>query len=78
MTEATPEPADPVVALLEARRSELLGGEDSIAVQEARVDGQRASLDLAVTRLAACQDEVARIDAALALLRPAAPVEDVP
>ncbi|TQK73359.1 hypothetical protein [Nocardioides sp. SLBN-35] len=76
MTEPISETTDPVVALIEARRDELLGGEDSIGVQEARVADLQADLDAAVAHLATCRDEVAKIDAALALLSVPEPTEE--
>ncbi len=73
-----PEPVDPapVVALLEARRTELLGGEDSIGLREQRVEAMQARLVDEQTALAACQSELAAIDAAIALLAPPAAEPD--
>jgi hypothetical protein len=77
MSEPTPEvsePIDPapVVALLEARRTELLGGEDSIGLREQRVEEMQARLIDEQAALAACQAELAALDAAIALIAPPA------
>jgi hypothetical protein len=73
----TPEASGRVAALLHSRRSELLGGEDSIGVQEAKVADLQSKLDAAVEHLAECRAEVEEIDAALALLLPSTPTEEV-
>lgn len=57
--------ANPVVALLTARRAELTGGVDSVGVQEARIVTMQAELDAAIAHLDSCKAEVAQIDATL-------------
>jgi len=79
VTETPSEPPSPVCALLLARCAELLGGEDSIGVQEQRVAQLQGELDAAVAHLAECQAEVDEIDRALSLLAPVpTPVEPEP
>lgn len=69
-------PENPVVALLNARRAELTGGELSIGEQERLIDEKAAVLDADRARLAKCMDELAEIDRTIALIAPPAPVVD--
>jgi hypothetical protein len=73
----TPEAPGRVAALLQSRRADLLGGEDSIGVQEASVAELQSRLDAAVAHLNACRAEVAEIDAALTILVDAMPGGEV-
>lgn len=60
--------ADPVVTLLCARRGELVGGENSIGIQEGHIATLQANLTAAEATLANCVAEVEAIDRALGLL----------
>lgn len=60
----------PVVAILLARRADLVGGSNSIGVQEGRVAELAESLTAAKACLAGCVDELAEIDRAVAILSP--------
>ena len=68
MTQTPPE--NPVVAILSARRAELLGGELSIGEQERLIDEKAVALDADRARLAACMSELAEIDRVIALAVP--------
>lgn len=72
MTEMQPE--NPVIAILSARRAELLGGELSIGEQERLIDEKAAALDADRALLAACVAELAEIDRVIALAVP--PVDE--
>ncbi|WP_436702466.1 hypothetical protein [Nocardioides sp. BYT-33-1] len=74
MSETSPESEpNPAVVLLEARRAELTGGEQSIGVQEQQVEQMRAALDSALAVLAACEAELVALDDAIAILPPTVP-----
>jgi len=68
MTTTSDPAASPVVTLLQARRSVLTGGEDSIGVQEQRVEECRRVLDAAASALESSRAEAAEIEWVLALL----------
>jgi hypothetical protein len=59
---------DRVVALLDARRTELTAGEDSIGIQESHVAEMEAELAAAQSRLNDCRAEVESIDYAIGCL----------
>lgn len=61
----------PALAVLEARRAELTGGENSVGVQEQKVAEMQSALDEATAVLDGCVGELAAIDAAIAALSPA-------
>lgn len=77
MSEQTPEVVDttPAADVLRARRDVLIGGEESIGVREQRVEQMQAALAAEEDALAACCNELAALDAAIALLSP--PTEEV-
>ena len=60
--------ASPVVSLLEVRRLVLAGGEDSIGVQQHRVDAMREALIEALANVESCRAEMDEIDRVLGLL----------
>ena len=76
MTQTPPE--NPVVAILSARRAELLGGELSIGEQERLIDEKAADLDADRARLSACMSELAEIDRVIALAVPTVDEEVLP
>lgn len=66
----------PALAVLEARRAELTGGENSVGVQEQRVAEMQAALNEAAAVLDASRAALTALDAAIAALSPA-PVMEV-
>lgn len=65
------------IAVLEARRAELTGGENSVGVQAQTVEQMQADLDEATAALAACESELAAVEAAIAALSPVPVVPEV-